>query len=91
MPHDTQVAIVGGGPVGLALAISLGQRGVRCILVEPRTTMHRIPKGQNLTQRTLEHFWCWGIVENLRRARMMPCEWPTVRSGQGSRARVVAR
>lgn len=66
MPHDTQVAIVGGGPVGLALAISLGQRGVRCILVEPRTTMHRIPKGQNLTQRTLEHFWCWGIVENLR-------------------------
>ena len=76
MPHDTQVAIVGGGPVGLALAISLGQRGVRCILVEPRTTMHRIPKGQNLTQRTLEHFWCWGIVENLRRARMMPPDAP---------------
>ncbi|HWE77650.1 MAG TPA: FAD-dependent monooxygenase, partial [Pseudolabrys sp.] len=76
MPHDTQVAIVGGGPVGLALAISLGRRGVRCVLVEPRTTMHRIPKGQNLTQRTLEHFWCWGIADRLRRARLMPPDAP---------------
>lgn len=76
MPHDTQVAIVGGGPVGLALAISLGQRGVRCILVEPRTTMHRIPKGQNLTQRTLEHFYFWGIVAQLRHARLMPLDAP---------------
>ena len=76
MPHDTQVAIVGGGPVGLALAISLGQRGVRCILVEPRTTMHRIPKGQNLTQRTLEHFYFWGIVAQLRHARIMPPDAP---------------
>lgn len=76
MPHDTQVAIIGGGPVGLALAISLGQRGVRCVLIEPRTTLHRIPKGQNLTQRTLEHFYFWGIVEQLRRARMMPPDAP---------------
>ena len=72
----TQVAIVGGGPVGLALAITLGARGVRCVLVEPRTTMHRIPKGQNLTQRTLEHFWFWGIVDQLRRARTMPPDAP---------------
>ena len=30
----TQVVIVGGGPVGLGLAIDLGQRGVSCVLVE---------------------------------------------------------
>jgi len=78
MPQDakTQVAVIGGGPVGLALAITLGERGVRCLLVEPRTTMHRIPKGQNLTQRTLEHFWFWGIADNLRRARVMPPDAP---------------
>src|SRR5438105_11534162 len=28
------VAIVGGGPVGVGLAVELGQRGVSCVLVE---------------------------------------------------------
>jgi 2-polyprenyl-6-methoxyphenol hydroxylase-like FAD-dependent oxidoreductase len=38
--------------------------------------MHRIPKGQNLTQRTLEHFYFWGIADKLRRARIMPPDAP---------------
>ncbi len=67
-----QVAIVGGGPVGVALAVDLGVRGISCALIEPRTEMHRIPKGQNLTQRTVEHFYFWGIVDELRAARIMP-------------------
>lgn len=32
----------------------------------------RIPKGQNLTQRTLEHFYFWGIADELRAARVIP-------------------
>jgi 4-hydroxyisophthalate hydroxylase len=71
-----QVVIVGGGPVGVALAISLGLRGIDCALVETRTEMHRIPKGQNLTQRTLEHFALWGIDKELRAARLMPAGHP---------------
>lgn len=67
-----QVVIVGGGPVGVALAIDLGLRGISCVLVESRTKGHLIPKGQNLTQRTLEHFYFWGIVDELRAARIMP-------------------
>ena len=67
-----QVVIVGGGPVGVALAIDLGLRGISCALVESRTSGHLIPKGQNLTQRTLEHFYFWGIVDELRAARVMP-------------------
>jgi 2-polyprenyl-6-methoxyphenol hydroxylase-like FAD-dependent oxidoreductase len=71
-----QVIIVGAGPVGAALAVDLGLRGVSCALVESRTGSHRIPKGQNLTQRTLEHFHSWGIVEELRAARVMPRGYP---------------
>lgn len=71
-----QVVIVGGGPVGTALAVDLGQRGVSCALVESRTGMSKIPKGQNLTHRTLEHFYFWGLVDQLRAARVMPRGYP---------------
>ena len=71
-----QVIIVGGGPVGVALAVELGMRGISCALIERRTKLQEIPKGQNLTQRTLEHFYFWGIVDELRAARVMPPGYP---------------
>jgi len=70
-----QVVIVGGGPVGLGLAIELGQRGIRCILVERFSSPQPIPKGQNLTQRTLEHFYFWGAEPELRAARTIPRDY----------------
>jgi 4-hydroxyisophthalate hydroxylase len=69
---DTQVAIVGGGPVGFGLAIELGRRGVACTVIERRHTPQPIPKGQNLTQRTMEHFRAWGAEAALRAARTIP-------------------
>ena len=57
MAKRHQVVIVGGGPVGMALAVELGQRNVDCVVVERHLEVGRIPKGQNLTQRTLEHFY----------------------------------
>ena len=33
---DTQVLIVGAGPTGLTLAIDLGRRGVRCMVIEQK-------------------------------------------------------
>ncbi len=77
MTSETQapVIIVGGGPVGLGLAIELGQRGVRCLLVERAAAMHTVPKGQNLTQRTMEHFHFWGAEKALRAARTIPPEY----------------
>ncbi|MEK9803130.1 MAG: FAD-dependent monooxygenase [Curvibacter sp.] len=72
---STQVVIVGGGPVGMGLAIELGQRGIRCTIVERHREPQRIPKGQNLTQRTLEHFHFWGAEQALRAARTIPPEY----------------
>ncbi|WP_043831622.1 FAD-dependent monooxygenase [Muricoccus aerilatus] len=74
--HDsTQVIIVGGGPVGTGLAIELALRGVRSILVERYPSPQPIPKGQNLTQRTMEHFHFWGAEAALRAARTIPPEY----------------
>lgn len=71
-----QVLIVGGGPVGVALAVELGQRDIRCALVERYVDLPNIPKGQNLTARTLEHFHFWGIEKELREARLLPPGYP---------------
>src|SRR5687768_18561623 len=73
--HAVQVIIVGGGPFCMGLAIDLGQRGIRCVVVERYTSPQPIPKGQNLTQRTLEHFYFWGIEQDLRAARTIPKEY----------------
>ena len=72
---DRQVLIVGGGPVGLGLAVELGQRGVDCLLVERYRQPQPIPRGQNLTQRTMEHFHFWGAERRLRAARTVPQEY----------------
>ena len=70
------VVIVGGGPVGLALALALGRAGVRCVLLERQLEPARIPKGQNLTGRTLEHFFFWECAAELRAARLLPPDFP---------------
>ena len=73
--QDAEVVIIGGGPVGMGLAIELGQRGVRTIVVERYPQPQPIPKGQNLTQRTMEHFHFWGAEKQLRAARTIPVEY----------------
>ena len=74
--NQRNVIIVGGGPVGCALALDLGLRGVSSVVLESRKTLGNIPKGQGLTQRTLEHFYFWGLTEELRAARLMPRGYP---------------
>jgi 4-hydroxyisophthalate hydroxylase len=73
---QTSVIVVGGGPVGLGLAATLGQAGIPCVLLERSSELSAIPKGQNLTARSLEHFYYWGCADQLRAARLLPPEFP---------------
>jgi 4-hydroxyisophthalate hydroxylase len=70
------VVIVGGGPVGLALAATLGRAGTRCVLVERQLKPSAVPKGQNLTARSLEHFYFWDCADQLHAARLLPPGFP---------------
>src|SRR5476651_261607 len=67
-PLDTDVLIVGAGPVGLTLAVDLGQRGVRCVLIEQMSAPQRLPKMERCNARTMEMFRRMGIAERIRAA-----------------------
>jgi 4-hydroxyisophthalate hydroxylase len=73
---STSVVIVGGGPVGLALAMTLGRAGISCVLVERQLEPSAIPRGQNLSARSLEHFYHWDCADELRAARLLPPGFP---------------
>src|SRR5258708_1433688 len=65
---DTQVIIVGAGPVGLTLAVDLGLRGVRCILVEKKLEPQFLPKMERCNARSMEMFRRIGLADELRAA-----------------------
>jgi 2-polyprenyl-6-methoxyphenol hydroxylase-like FAD-dependent oxidoreductase len=59
----TPVLIVGGGPVGLALAGELGWRGIACTLVEEGDGVIVTPKMNEVNVRTMEFCRRWGIAD----------------------------
>jgi 2-polyprenyl-6-methoxyphenol hydroxylase-like FAD-dependent oxidoreductase len=59
------VLIVGGGPVGLALAGELGWRGVSCLLVEQTDGSIVTPKMNEVNVRTMEFCRRWGIADKV--------------------------
>ncbi|TMH25346.1 MAG: 2-polyprenyl-6-methoxyphenol hydroxylase [Betaproteobacteria bacterium] len=65
---DTQVLVVGGGPIGLTLAIDLGIRGVRCTLIEQKEAPQFLPKMERCNARTMEIFRRIGIADKVRAA-----------------------
>src|SRR6476469_6003414 len=65
---DTQVLIVGAGPTGLTLAIDLGRRGVRCIVIEQKEAPQFLPKMERCNARTMEIYRRMGIAEKVRAA-----------------------
>lgn len=65
---DAPVLIVGGGPVGLTLAIDLGRRGIDCTLVERSPTEGILPKMELSNARSMEIFARLGLAAKIRQA-----------------------
>ena len=65
---DTEVLIVGAGPVGLTLAVDLGQKGVRCTLIERKDAPQFLPKMERCNARTMEIYRRMGLAGKVRAA-----------------------
>src|ERR1700686_582848 len=60
------VIVAGTGPVGLTLAIDLGRRGVRCLIIERHPTTLPWPKMDRSNARTMEFYRRIGIADRVR-------------------------
>jgi len=78
-PHElltVDVLIAGGGPCGLMLANELGQRGIRCLLVDPKPGTAFNPQANATQARTMEHFRRLGFAHEIR-AEGLPADHPS--------------
>lgn len=66
MADDTDILVVGAGPVGLAMAIALRQWGLRVRIVDLATSMNHEPRADVLFQRAGEALGAIGAGELIR-------------------------
>jgi 2-polyprenyl-6-methoxyphenol hydroxylase-like FAD-dependent oxidoreductase len=75
-PVETQVLVVGGGPVGLTLAMDLASRGIRTVVAELR---HKgeppSVKCNHVSARSMEIFRRLGVSKAIREAGL-PADYP---------------
>ena len=70
---DAPVIIVGGGPVGLSLALGLARYGCACVVLERNAEPVRESRAAVIWPRTQEILRDWGAYESLRdAARFVP-------------------
>jgi 2-polyprenyl-6-methoxyphenol hydroxylase-like FAD-dependent oxidoreductase len=73
---NTEVLIVGAGPVGLTLAMDLAKRGIKVVIAEIRHYAEPPNvKCNHVAARTMEQFRRLGIVEKVRNAGL-PGDYP---------------
>lgn len=77
MARQTPVLICGAGPVGLALAVELGTRGVACTVIEKNDRVGYAPRAKTTHTRTREHMRRWGIAGDLAAAAPFGVDYPS--------------
>ncbi len=73
---STPILIVGGGPVGMVLAMNLAALGVRCMILNSDDRPRWHPKGSTHNSRTMEHYRRIRIAESIR-SLGLPGDYPT--------------
>jgi 2-polyprenyl-6-methoxyphenol hydroxylase-like FAD-dependent oxidoreductase len=93
MKIETPVLIVGGGPVGLALALDLGWRGVECLLVDEleRDGYRTHPRANLVNSRTMEFCRRWGVAARVKEVGTPPDYPHTAMYVTGMRGQLIAR
>ncbi len=76
MTIETEVLVVGAGPVGLAAAIELGTRGIRVLLVERNDRVGVAPRAKTTNVRTRTHLRRWGIADRLAAEAPFGVDYP---------------
>src|SRR6202167_3008201 len=69
-------AIIGGGPVGMMLAMNLDALGVASVIINTDRASRWHPKGGTQNARTMEHYRRLGLSRQLRKLGM-PQDHPT--------------
>ena len=74
--YRTSVLVVGGGPVGLSLAMDLKYHGVSTVVVEPREWVSYLrPRAKTTSARTMEFYRRWGFADTVRKVAPMHIDW----------------
>lgn len=74
---ETDVLVVGAGPVGLALAIELGMQGRRCLVVEQHDRVGLAPRAKTTNVRSRELMRRWGVAGKLARVAPFGVDYPS--------------
>jgi 2-polyprenyl-6-methoxyphenol hydroxylase-like FAD-dependent oxidoreductase len=72
---EAPVIVIGAGPCGLTVAIELGRRGVRTIVLDEKTSPARFPQANATQARTMEHYRRLGLAERIR-SQGLPPDYP---------------
>lgn len=75
---ETEVLIAGADPVGLALALDLERRGVRCLVLERGDGRVPTPEVSPIGPRSMELFRRWGVADKIRCAEFPGARPPDI-------------
>src|SRR5258707_13097657 len=81
MATDTQVLVVGAGPVGLFMAAELNRHGVSCRIIDKNDGPTHDSRAASIQARTLEILDSISLAEEFVQAGE-PCQSPTTNNSQ---------